>query len=1096
MSRILTLLLSLLTTAALAQFEVGDLGVYTVGTSTQVSGTHWAYLLWQPTQAGALDGQAFAIYRKAGPASSANAYSRQSITRLQTSSSLLTPLVGRAQKLGDDLVSLNMTLADMHQDLADSLSLEDKLSSVLREATSNAKSQARLYVLGRTHPSVALAMGNAYAAALPAAGTYTFEIRVWDTATAADKFVLGRVTISTPASSLPSASSLYAFSESNEKGHLNMKLRWATPDPLRMRALEHYGYNIYRLTKAEAESRGWHSTPPTPAALLSAVGGNLNPAIQRINHFPVLPSKRLDAAAATLVTDTETAFFTDDNKRFSTSAPRAPLLDGAEYYYFVTARDILNRDGLVSNPVLARISDRFPPRAPQGVKVTNEFANVGGTRKQFLRIHWEASPAETDGAGIVGYRVYRYNSDRDIPDTSKGTLIGTTTATTLQVDDSGAGAPDQSVAGQAFWYTVRAVDNAWAGGNLSGHSAPAFGVIRDRTGPASVTAPAGGFVTVVALKPSVLPSPVVNSAVPAVTQKNGASQRTLICLFNKATGLDWAEFITSAGTVLGRVQFRKDGPSSMRAVLKYERDKTTSAQAGDNQEIVACRVGTRTGRVSNTVLSPPITTPSAGLGVSVTWEARLTRTLLPTTTPDGLRHDRDGEGGVTENITGQLIPSADTREIRLYRRVDNGELTLIEQTTFPAGTAAVDWEDDQMPAGSARVCYYSQALDKNGNPSAMTLLGCVQSESSVNMPTPTLLPLEASGSSSSPTMTVKWFCSPYGITRFELYLSADNERYSTAAPITSLSQDLATGNHPQYPNGYDGMDCSIHETPNVIALSLTNNTYSYTLPVSLGVKYSVLVRAVGAGDYDERSASAFSNLGELEWTSAATVAGIDVPWPARETVSGSAATGFHSDIKAITLPAGLVQGWQGVGIRVGMLDLPSAETAVMVDVNGTGDAFPIPNATPLPQNVSRYQLTGHIDPLAQLYKNNNVATSESSRGTAAGIVFPVVVYRYQVANAAKPTVSNDVVQVTPLMEQIAIQHTSKMGTDYTLVHDPFVCIAPQTSLVPADPGTHDIYLLDRQPVMRGATYRYVIVRLNDSTKEIDRVLTTNDVTIP
>jgi hypothetical protein len=111
-------------------------------------------------------------------------------------------------------------------------------------------------------------------------------------------------------------------------------------------------------------------------------------------------------------------------------------------------------------------------------------------------------------------------------------------------------------------------------------------------------------------------------------------------------------------------------------------------------------------------------------------------------------------------------------------------------------------------------------------------------------------------------------------------------------------------------------------------------------------------------------------------------------------------------------------------------------------------------------------------------------------------VFPIVIYRYQVPNVAKPTVSNDVVQVTPLMEQIAYQHTAVLGSPATIIHDPFVCLANQTALAPGDPGTHDIYVLDRLPVIRGASYRYVIVRLNQSTKEIERVLTTNNVTIP
>src|SRR5258707_6225776 len=53
-------------------------------------------------------------------------------------------------------------------------------------------------------------------------------------------------------------------------------------------------------------------------------------------------------------------------------------------------------------------------------------------------------------------------------------------------------------AGQTFWYSVRAVDNGACGGNASGNSAPAYGVLRDREGPGSPS----GYIQFDCVKPA------------------------------------------------------------------------------------------------------------------------------------------------------------------------------------------------------------------------------------------------------------------------------------------------------------------------------------------------------------------------------------------------------------------------------------------------------------------------------------------------------------------------------------------------------------------------------------------------------------------
>ena len=42
---------------------------------------------------------------------------------------------------------------------------------------------------------------------------------------------------------------------------------------------------------------------------------------------------------------------------------------------------------------------------------------------------------------------------------------------------------------------------------------------------------------------------------------------------------------------------------------------------------------------------------------------------------------------------------------------------------------------------------------------------------------------------------------------------------------------------------------------------------------------------------------------------------------------------------------------------------------------------------------------------------------------------------------------------------------------------------------------HDILLLDRQPIIKGARYKYLLVRFTPG-KEIERVIVTNTVDVP
>ena len=106
-----------------------------------------------------------------------------------------------------------------------------------------------------------------------------------------------------------------------------------------------------------------------------------------------------------------------------------------------------------------------------------------------------------------------------------------------------------------------------------------------------------------------------------------------------------------------------------------------------------------------------------------------------------------------------------------------------------------------------------------------------------------------------------------------------------------------------------------------------------------------------------------------------------------------------------------------------------------------------------------------------------------------------MVYRYQLPNALFPEVSNQVVQVTPLIEQIRQASTTTTVT----LKDPFVVLRndPAHPLAPGLDVTNPmgIYVRDTQGVIQGASYVYLIARFKDN-RELDKVYKLSPLTIP
>jgi hypothetical protein len=85
------------------------------------------------------------------------------------------------------------------------------------------------------------------------------------------------------------------------------------------------------------------------------------------------------------------------------------------------------------------------------------------------------------------------------------------------------------------------------------------------------------------------------------------------------------------------------------------------------------------------------------------------------------------------------------------------------------------------------------------------------------------------------------------------------------------------------------------------------------------------------------------------------------------------------------------------------------------------------------------------------------------------------------------------VQVTPLVEQIAYEETNESGRDVIKIRDPYIGLVSHFP-VPQNPGSAwDLLLLDRHPVLQGASYQYLLVRYKPN-REVERVIVTNTIT--
>jgi hypothetical protein len=265
--------------------------------------------------------------------------------------------------------------------------------------------------------------------------------------------------------------------------------------------------------------------------------------------------------------------------------------------------------------------------------------------------------------------------------------------------------------------------------------------------------------------------------------------------------------------------------------------------------------------------------------------------------------------------------------------------------------------------------------------------------------------------------------------------------------------------------------------------------FQIDLPADSGATYSVVVRARGEPRENDPEgantpAGPLSEARDGKWAQAVT-ASVNVPWPAREIPpklepeSLSINVGLRDRVATVPAATALAPvllsrpGFDGVGVRIGSFTSQGA---------------------PEQQSKGPIFLSNRFDPNRHLYRLGREFGPVNS-------LLPCALYRYRVQDESDPGLGADLVQASPLLESIAygfvdplLNPNNEMGTG-TAIYDPFIQIRPEEG-GGNNPGV-ELLLADTLPVIRGQTYRYLLVRFDPVSKEPrDVIPVANSITIP
>lgn len=548
---------------AQAQVPLSNLVIAVATTIQAADGQNWSYLLLGSETPSLLAGKQFAVFGKIGYPTNAGTFTLRGKIFRQTDSAAITTRLNQSVVLRDDLTSLSnaMNLVLHNNTSAVGQTLPQNLAAAIQLSVYDSGMSSTLSLLGRNHPGVLLCNGQAFSETISAVTTY--EIRELNPVNGNAGDVIGRATV-VPGSpvvlpapgfpfQLPAVGMSFRDGTNNPAERIKIYLRWGTPPELRRLSLLNFGFNVWRMTKATAEQNNFNVTPPA----LSQLYANATMA----NDAPVMAIKDFSANAPGDPTDATTFFFVDDNGR---KLGMPLFVDGAQYYYFVTARDILGRDGFVSPGALATACRQLTPGAPAGLKVENILQAVslggGSTNVPRLQLKWTQNTDTNDA--ITEYWIYRWDNpsaamtNDTMPLAQRIGIVAQRAGTNVNVFvDSGTNLPTAPSVSN-YWFTVRAVSQAACGPLVSPNSSPAWGVLREREGPPAAT----GEVLGSCGTPVVLFQNFNTLPDPANTNAQNLSYR-LTCQ-RRDSAVAWVMYMLNSTTgtnAIGPVEFPPDG---------------------------------------------------------------------------------------------------------------------------------------------------------------------------------------------------------------------------------------------------------------------------------------------------------------------------------------------------------------------------------------------------------------------------------------------------------------------------------------------------------------------------------------------------------
>ncbi len=1177
--RLLSLLLLGTVVCSQAQSPLSN-AVFTVGTTIR-DGTSqdWSYVLLNSPDPAVVAGRRFAVFGKPGDAGSPNPFTQRGTLIQQTDAGAINALLNQSVALGEDPNSLNDAFARVfgtnivgllsHVPGITNQPLPQRVLTALQLAAADPELAESLAMLGNGHPGMNLCLGRAFSELINSVTTY--ELRELDAVSGAPGDVVGRVTV-TPGAPvvLPAPGPPFQVVTNDPSDHLRVRLRWGTPPELRRLALLQSGHNVWRISRSVAEAGNFHITPPTPAQLHSLLE------FSQVNRGPVIPPVELDLGSgpggAEDPADRFHYFFADNGR-----ATGVTFADGQEFYYFITARDLLGRDGLASPGGLARACRRLRPAPPTDVRVENTVL-PGSTNSPRLLVTWTQNLNPTND--VTHYWIYRWINpaaaltNDAVPLSNRVGVVAQALAANANsfLDDTPGAltAPNSS----NVWYTVRAVSEAACDPLLSPHSAPAWGVLRQREGPVATTGEVLGSCG----------TPVVmfqNSMTNTINSDTQTVHLRLTCV-RRDPGIAWVQFNLTNYTStevrsLGPVYFPPDGDTVQ---LDYDSPATITSQA--RRIDVGCVVATSDDRVSREAIclvntpfpstqqreavffagqllatalsgSDPLlsvlnggatdcrpannVTPDASGMVSMTFDF-IEFTPAPTVlvqalsnnawldvavvTPDsnrvywvcypaclvgpvppfrGCRINFPAGGGdcdqhvVAGAVGGAIAPIRvrfrlvpRTREYRVYRRVDEGPMTLFAQGAAlydPANpNKLIESTDEAMPPSSARLCYFVQLLDEHGNGSPLAFVGC-KSTKPAKVARPVLAEPQQVGDINYPQVMLNWFCPTAGVSRFQFKIAfVDAETTAPSGGIVSAQLHIYPGYNKAL--GFMGLMrnaqqlvsfTEAHFTPYVGTGFGPGPQFTISATVSPKVTYDICVTPVDEQGKVRNESS--SEVWRFKWTPTNSPA--MVPWPARplppvrefepdysdpDLLQRAQATAFVTYYNAIE------DRRRPAGVRIGRLD-----NSFSLQSGWVGDT-----------NLISYNHANSIlnpDPHHGLFRSLSTDPARASR-----TILPMVVYRQQVTNASFPKVSGDIVQVSPLLERIPWSYNGQALT--VTIPDRLLRIRQETY---NDHTYYFLYLCDQQPLVLGARYRYSIVRFNDQREALD-IIPAGEVELP